>query len=434
MTSTVTDQIAPKVPRRDRLGLLRQRDFRLLWFGESTSTLGSAISGIALPLVAVVVLHAGAFTMGLLSAVSWLPTLVIGLPAGAWVDRCRRRRVMMACNAGGLLLMLSVPAVAWLGALSVGYLLVVALLNGAIGVFFSPAFQAFLPTIVGRKDLTEANSKLSASNQVALMGGSGLAGLIAQVFGAVTGVLLDALSYLVSLVCVTAISATEESPRRAGPPTTFRQDIAAGIRFLVRDPYMRIIALCASVENLLLTGAHALLVVFLVHVAGVRLGAVGLLMVADSLGGLAGAMIAAKISRRIGTARTLLVVAIGSAPFGLLIPLTTGGWGMTWFVIGLGVPAAGMVACGIVSSTFRQSYCPQEMQGRVNTTAMVIVYGSMPIGALLGGILGATIGIRTTLWIMLGSLAAAKLLRLIGPIKSSRDLPAQPAPTQSSTA
>jgi MFS family permease len=412
--------------RKDRLGLLRQRDFRLLWIGESTSTLGSAISGIALPLVAVVVLHSGAFVMGLLAAVTWLPVLVFGLPAGAWVDRCRRRRVMIACNAAGVLLMASVPIAAWLGFLSVGLLLTVAVLIGVAAVFNSPAFQAFLPSIVARKDLGEANAKLSASNQVALMSGSSLAGVIAEAFGAVTGMLLDAVSYLVALVCLTFIKKVEDKPRPAGPPTTFRQDIAAGVRFMIRDPYMRIIALCASLENLLLTGAQALLVLFLINVVHVRYGAVGLLMIADSVGGLTGAMIATKVARRIGTARTLLAVAIISSPFGLLIPLTTGGWGLIYFVLGLGVPAAGMVACGIVSSTFRQSYCPLDMQGRISTTAMVMVYGSMPIGALIGGALGATIGIRTTLWIMLGSLAAAKFLRFIGPIKSSRDLPTEP--------
>lgn len=429
MNTSTTERIetaATAPTRRDRLGLLRQRDFRLLWIGESTSTLGSAISGIALPLIAVVVLHAGAFVMGLLAAVGWVPTLVFGLPAGAWVDRCRRRRVMIVCNAAGAALMISVPVAAWLGFLSVDYLLAIALLIGVVAVFNSPAFQAFLPSIVARKDLGEANSRLSASNQVALMSGSSLAGVIAEGFGAVTGMLIDAVSYLVALVSLTFIRKAEDDPRTADAPTTFRQDIAAGIRFLVHDPYMRIIALCASVENLLLCGAQALLVVFLVNIVHVRYGAVGLLMIADSVGGLTGAMIATKVARRIGTARALLVVAIVSSPFGLLIPLTSKGWGLIYFILGLGVPAAGMVACGIVSSTFRQSYCPRDMQGRISTTAMVMVYGSMPIGALIGGALGATIGIRTTLWIMLGSLAAAKFLRFVGPIKSSRDLPTEP--------
>ncbi|HEX4831892.1 MAG TPA: MFS transporter [Trebonia sp.] len=422
-------------PRRGRLGLLRERDFRLLWLGEGTSTLGSAISGIALPLVAVVVLHAGPLAMGLLAAVNWLPVLVFGLPAGAWVDRSRRRRVMIATNAAGLALMLSVPVAGWLGWLSVSYLVTVALLMGTVAVFDSPAFQAFLPSIVAKEDLGEANAKLSASNQVASMSGSSVAGLIAGALGAVTGMLFDAVSYLVALACLILIRQPEDNPRPAGRATSFRQDIADGVRFMAHDPYMRIIALCASLENLLLCGAQALLVVFLVNVAHVYYGSVGLLMIADSLGGLAGALLARRLARRIGTARMLLVVAIGTAPFGLLIPLTTSGWGIIFFVLGLGVPAAGMVACGIVTATFRQSYCPPDMQGRVSTTAMVTVYGSMPAGALIGGALGAGIGIRTTLWIMLGALAAAKFLRFIGPIKTSRDLPAgPPAPAASGPA
>jgi predicted MFS family arabinose efflux permease len=322
-----------------------------------------------------------------------------------------------------------VPIVGWLGWLSVDYLLTVALLMGTVAVFDSPAFQAFLPSIVAKKDLGEANAKLSASNQVASMSGSSLAGVIAGALGAVTGMLFDAVSYLVALVCLTLIRKAQDKPRPAGPSTTFRQDIAAGIRFMAHDPYMRIIALCASLENLFLCGAQALLVVFLVNVAHVYYGSVGLLMIADSVGGLTGALIATRVARRIGTARTLLVVAVVSSPFGLLIPLTTSGWGVICFVLGLGVPAAGMVACGIVTSTFRQSYCPLDMQGRISTTAMVTVYGRMPVGALIGGALGTAIGIRTTLWIMLGSLAAAKFLRFVGPIKSSRDLPTQPPVT-----
>src|SRR6185437_1255274 len=215
MSTSTTERVEPTVTesaalvRRDRLGLLRQRDFRLLWIGQSTSMLGTAISGIAIPLIAVVVLHAGAFTMGLLAAMTWLPTLVLGLPAGAWVDRCRRRRVMIACNACGVLLMLSVPVADWLGFLSMDYLLAVALLIGIVAVFSSPAFQAFLPSIVARKDLGEANAKLGASKQVALMSGSGLAGVIAEALGAVTGMLFDAASYLVALVCLTSVRKVE---------------------------------------------------------------------------------------------------------------------------------------------------------------------------------------------------------------------------------
>jgi predicted MFS family arabinose efflux permease len=293
-------------------------------------------------------------------------------------------------------------------------------------VFFQPAYQAYLPSVVAKEDLAEGNAKLHGSAQAAFIGGSGLGGLIAQVFGAVTGILLDAVTYLVAVVCVLGIRTKEQRPERSAGRTTLRRDIGEGIRFLVRDPYLRILALCASVENLLLAGAHALLIVFLVQTVGLSAGAVGVLMVADSVGGLAGALIARRVSRTIGTGRALLVISIGTAPFGLLIPLTTAGAGMAFFAVGLGVPAAGMVACGIISSTFRQAYTPPEMQGRISTTAMVLVFGSMPLGALAAGALAIAIGVTPTLWVTLGALAAAKLLRLIGPLKTHRDLPTEP--------
>ncbi|MBB5872725.1 MFS family permease [Allocatelliglobosispora scoriae] len=413
-------------PRR---GVLRNRDFRLLWAGETTSKFGSAITGVALPLVAVTVLDAGPLGMGVLTALSWVPWLVFGLPAGAWVDRWPRRTVMITCNASALVLLVSVPIVYWLGLLSMGYLLFVALASGIGAVFFSPAYGAYLPSLVDGEDLGEANAKLHGSAQVAFMGGSGVGGVIAAVFGAVGGILVDAITYLVAVVCLGSIRHREPRQVRSAdaPRKTIRQDIADGIRFLVRDPYLRIIALCAGVENLLLSGALALLVVFLIKVVAIPAGFVGALLIADSLGGLAGALIANRVSRKLGTARALIVLAITTAPFGLLIPLTTDGFGMLFFAVGMGVPAAGMVACGIISGTFRMRYCPPQMQGRVSTSAMVIVYGSMPIGALIGGLLGSTLGITTGLWIMLGALAAAKWLRLIGPIKRSRDLPTEPA-------
>jgi MFS family permease len=413
-------------PVRQRGGLLRHRDFRLLWAGQTTSRLGSAVTGIALPLVAVSTLDAGPFAMGLLTAMGWVPTLLIGLPAGAWVDRRSRRRVMMSCNVWAMLLILSVPVLAWLGVLSIPYLLVVALGGGVSSVFFAPAYQAFLPTVVAKKDLSEANAKMAGSGQAAFIGGSGLGGLIAQVFGPLLGLVVDSTSYLVSMLCLGAIRTTEPGQDRARRRnTTIRQDVVEGIRFLAGDPYLRIIALCASLENLFLVGAHALLIVFLVRTVGIPPAEVGVLMVADSIGGLAGAVISRRISRRIGTARALLVISIGTAPIGLLIPLTSKGAGALLFMVGLGVPAAGMVACAVITSSFRQAYCPQEMQGRVTNTAMVLVYGSMPIGALVAGVLGAQIGVRPALWVMLGALAAAKFLRLIGPIKRHRDLPTE---------
>lgn len=422
--STITEAPPVAAPRKT---VLRLRDFRLLWIGETTSKFGSAITGVALPLVAVTTLHAGPIAMGILTACSWLPMLILGLPAGAWVDRWPRRTVMITCNAAALVLLASVPVIYWLGMLSIGYLLFVAVASGIGAVFFGPAYGAYLPSLVDDDDLGEANAKLDGSAQVAFMSGAGVAGIIAQIFGAITGLLLDALTYVAAVVCLSSIRKPEPRPEPPTVPTTIRQDIAAGIRYLIREPYLRVIALCAGVENLILSGVLALLVLFLVNTVAVAPGVVGVLLIADSLGGLAGAIIAIRVTRWLGTARALILIAIATAPFGLLIPLTTKGFGLTFFLVGMGVPAAGMVACGIISATFRQRYCPQDMQGRISTTAMVIVYGSMPIGAVIGGVLAAALDTTTALWIMLAALAAAKFLRFLGPIKNSRDLPTQPA-------
>lgn len=193
------------------------RDLRCLWVGETISKLGSTVSAVIVPLVAVVTLHAGAFIVGLLSAAAWLPWLVIGLPAGAWVDRLARRRVMLAADAVSLALFASVPLAAWLGVLSIGQLLAVALLGGAAGVFFQTAYQTYLPTLVDRPQLAGANALVQGSESAAQVAGPGLAGAMVTMSGAVSGMLVDAASFLASALCLLAIrTRSRRSPRR-GP-------------------------------------------------------------------------------------------------------------------------------------------------------------------------------------------------------------------------
>ncbi|MGY0232279.1 MFS transporter [Longispora urticae] len=417
---------ARKAPRG---GLLRHRDFRLLWFGETASVMGNAISGVTLPLVALELLHAGPFVMGLLSAASWLPWLVLGLPAGAWIDRLPRRPTMVVANLVSLVLVLSVPVAAWLEALTLGQLVAVSLLGGATGVFFSPAYSAYLPSIIAKEDLAEGNAKLQGSAQAAVVSGSGIGGMLTQALTAVLGLLADACTFVISTVCLLAIR-TKEPARSAEPrTTTLREEIRAGFRFMVRDPYLRILTVGASIDNLLLSAGHALLVVFLVQTVGAGPGMVGLLLAADCLGGVLGAVVANRVARRVGTARALLLFSLGTTPFGLLIPLTGPGWALAFFAVGLLVPAAGIVAGNVIGGAFRQGYCPPDMLGRIGTSGSFVAFGLIPLGALTGGALGATIGIRETLWILLAAGVLGKLVLLFGPIRRSRDLPASPAPT-----
>ncbi|HWM07051.1 MAG TPA: MFS transporter [Actinophytocola sp.] len=425
--TAVTAPPQADAPRR-RGGLLRDHDFRMLWAGETTSRLGSGITAVALPLVAVGVLGAGPIAMGILGAAAWLPWLLIGLPAGAWVDRLPRRAVMLTCDLICATTLVLVPVAAWLGMLSVGLLVGAAIVLGSCAVFFATAYQAYIPFLLPRDDLAEGNAKLQGSEQVANLAGPGAGGLIAQLFGALTGLFADALTFLTSALCLSRIRKREPRRDRTAEKKDLRKEIGEGLRYVTRDPYLRILALAASVDNLILNGYMALLVLFLVREVEVPLGAVGLLITADAIGGLLGAMVATRIARRLGTARAMLVCSLVATPFGLLVPLTGNGFGLLFFVAGMLVPAAGMVVGNVVVNGFRQAYCPPELLGRMFTSSRFIQFGVMPLGALLGGVLGATIGLRPALWVLFAAAVLGKCVRLIGPIRTNRDFPTEPSP------
>jgi predicted MFS family arabinose efflux permease len=407
--------------------LLREHDFRLLWIGETTSALGTTISHLALPLVAVVTLQVSTFQVSMLTAASWVPWLVVGLPAGAWVDRLPRRPVMLVCNAASFTLLLSVPIAAWMGMLTFGHLLAVALLTGVASVFFSTAYQVYLPSTVTAEHLMEANAKLQGSESAAQVAGPSLAGLLAQVAGAVTGLAADALSFAVSSICLLRIRAREEPAATTRRPSTLLEEIGDGLRFLRADPYLRVLTVFGALSNLALTGYQAILVVFLIREVGVSPAVVGLLLSGMSVGGVIGAAGATAIARRFGTARGLLLSEICTVPFGLLIPLTAPGPRLLLVVLGGLAIGAGIVSGNVIKTGFRQSYCPRHILGRVTVSMQFLNYGTIPLGALLGGVLATTIGLRSTLWIMLGGLVLSTLVLLVGPLRHGRDFPARAA-------
>jgi MFS family permease len=410
---------------RNRLGLIATRDFRLLWTGETTSCLGSSIGGVALPLVALSALHASVFAISALTAAAWLPWVVVGLPAGAWVDRLPRRRVMIAADLVSLAAFVSVPVAAWCGVLTVAQLLAVALVAGAASVFFKTAYHAFMPAVLGPADLLEGNAKLQGSEQVANVAGPGAGGLIAQAAGSVCGVLANAVSFAVSAFCLSRLKVTE--PEVTGPAQRLRQDIAEGLAIVVRDPMLRVTTVFGCLANLVLVGYQAVLVVFLVTVVGLSPGVTGLLLALTSLGGVAGALLARRVAVRFGTARAVLFGKVLLSPAGLLIPLAGRGPGLALFVLGSVTVIAGIVAGNIIWSGWVQTYYPARLLGRVSTSVQVFNYGAIPAGALLAGLIASHLGVRATLWIMLGGLIASSLVLLLSPLPRLRDLPAGPA-------
>ncbi|GHH77124.1 MFS transporter [Kitasatospora indigofera] len=417
--------VEPKVeerPPRGRWGLLAEPDFRRLWIGETTSGLGTAVGNVALALVAVVTLGASPFMVGLLTASAWLPWLFLGLTAGAWVDRWPRRTVMLVCDLALLVLFASVPVAGWLGVLTIGQLVVVALLTGAVKVFFSTAYGAVVPSLVAKPDLLEANVKLRAGESAVEIAGPGVAGVVSQLFGAATGMLLDAVTYLVSALFLGAIETREKPPARAARQSIVRE-IGEGVRFLVRDPYLRTLACFGAVGNLALNGIQAVQTVFLVRGVGLDQGGVGLVFAVVSVGGLVGASVAGRIARRFGTARGLLVCELVVAPFILLLPTAGRGVPLPVSVLAWSVAVCGVVAGNVIAGSFYQTYCPPEMIGRIRASASTVNYSAIPVGALLGGYLGGVLGSRTTIWIMSAVLLSAGLILLASPIRSLRNFP-----------
>ena len=409
--------------------MLSQRSFRRLWFGETISQLGNAMAVVGVPLVAVIVLHASLFVVGALAAAGWLPWLVIGLPAGAWVDRWPARRVMIACDLVSAVLYASVPVTAWAGALTTWLLVFVQLAGGATSVLFMTAYQVYLPSLVAPGELIEGNMKMQGSASAAAFAGPSLAGLAAQLAGAVTALLGNAVSFLVSAACLIG-SRPARAAARVHPdgPTTLRREIADGLRLVLRDPFLRQLSTFWAAANLALTGYAALLVVFLVRVIGLAPGPVGLLTAVPGAGGILGALLTGRITARLGTARGLLVSTWCAVPFGLLIPLTGAGWRLGFYVAGALTAYTGIAVGNVIIAAFRQSYSPPGMCGRVTATMRFLIFGTSPLGALLGGALGSWLGVRPALWILLGAVALSGTLLATRALLGRRDLPAAPPP------
>jgi predicted MFS family arabinose efflux permease len=409
-------------------GLLRQRNFRLLWIGESVSGIGNAMAVVGIPLLAVTVLRASTFAVAALTAAAYLPWLVIGLPAGAWVDRLSCRPLMIGCDVISALLYASLPAAAWIGVLTTGQVVVVALLAGAANVFFATAYQVYLPSLVTAAGLVEGNAKLQGSASVATIGGRSAAGLTAQAVGDATALLFNGVSFLVSAACLLCIRTAAPPRKPVARTTTVRAEVSQGIRFVAGDPYLRPLTVYGAVANLAYTGNLALVVVFLVRVVGLGPAAVGLLMAAGGIGGVLGALVAGRLTRWLGTARALLLTsALGTRLFGLLVPLTGTGPKLAYYVIGAAVVAAGIVVGNIIVGSFRQAYCPPEMLGRVGASMRFLAFGAIPLGALLAGGLGTALGVRTALWVILALYALSGVLLLTRGIRTRRDLPGRPA-------
>jgi MFS family permease len=399
--------------------LWRDGEFLKLWSGQAISEIGSQVSVLALPTVAILVLGATPFQVGLLAAFEFLAFPVLGLVAGVYADRLRRRPILIACDVGRLLALASVPIAFEFNVLSMPQLYVVALVTGIGTVFFDVAYQSYLPALISRADLLEGNTKLQVTGSVAQMAGPALAGFLIQLVGPARAVGADAASFLVSVASLLWIRRQEPSPKPTAESGRrgFFSEMWEGIRVVFGNATIWKIAGCTSTSNLGTNIFYAVYLIFAYRVLHLSPGTIGIIFGVGAVGGLLGALSAGWIARRIGLGPTLLVTMVA---FGLALVL------VPFAQFGLAVPL--LLAATFISSfcnpvyninqvSLRQAITPDRVQGRMNATVRTVIWGTMPIGSLIGGVIGSTYGLLPAMYIGIGETLLAGFWILLGPIR-----------------
>ncbi len=413
-------------PRR-RGGLWHHLDFRRLWVGETVSQFGTAISQLALPLVAILVVHASTFEVGLLTACESAAFLVVGLPAGAWVERMRFRSVLIVNDLIRAGLLGSIPLAMLLGVLTIGQLYLVAIGTGVSTVFFDVAYQSYLPELVDRTMLVEGNAKLQGSESVSQIAGPSAGGLLIQALTAPYAVLIDALTFLWSAAWVMAIRTRPPKPERK-PDRHLRREIGEGLRFVLGNPLLRAIAMCTGIFNLFGSIFLAVFFVLLARDLQVSAGIIGLITSTSAVGGLIGSLVASRFAARVGPGRAIWIAAAAGGPCAFVAPFVQHDWTLALLALAQIVMWMATVVYNITQVSFRQGLCPPELLGRMNATMRFLVWGTMPLGGVIGGVLGSTIGVRETLLVAAAGQSLAFLPVFGSPLRRMRDLPAYQGP------
>ncbi len=385
--------------------LWRHRDFRLLWAGQTASQFGTFVGVTVLPVLAVTTLAATPLEMGLLTAAENAAFLLLGLPAGVWVDRMRRRPLMVRADLIRGLLLLTIPLAWWAGALTLVHLVTVATLVGACTVFFDIAYQSYLPSLVGRGKLVDGNAKLQVSQSVANVGGPGLAGTLTHLLGAANALATVGGSYLASAWFLRRIRTEEPPPTpHAGQPG-LRAQVAEGLRFVFTTPSLRAITLCTASANFAGGMFTAVEVLFLTRELHLSPAGVGWLLACHGVGGVLGAVTAGRLTW----------------PAQLLVPLSEPDWRIALAAVAFVIVSYGIIVYNVAQVSYRQTLCPDHLLGRMNASVRFLVWGVLPIGSLLGGVAGQWLGVSATVWLCSAGNVLALLWVLLSPLRRTPD-------------
>jgi MFS family permease len=413
--------------------LWRHSDFLKLWTGQSISELGSQVSALAIPWVAAVVLHVSAFVFSLVAVLGFLPFILFALPAGVWVDRLRRRPILIFGDAARAVLLATIPIAYAFDALTVWQLLSVQFVVGIFTVFFDVAYQSYLPSLVEREHLVEGNAKLQLTVSVAQVAGPSMSGGLIAALTAPYAIVADAISYVVSTAFMIPIRTREVVPERpAGTPRpAMLPELKEGLRWVVRNSYLRSIAACTGTANFFGTLAFAIFVLYAVRTLHLSSVQVGIVFAAGSVGAIVGALVVDRVQRTIGVGWSIVLPAVLFSVGGFAFPLAPRSSPLPVLIAGVFVTQFGSVAYNITQVSLRQAITPERLQGRMNAAMRWIVWGTIPLGTLAGGGLATAFSLRFALWVGAFGGVLTFLFVALSPVRS---IGAMPEPVDEPTA
>jgi len=408
--------------------VVRNADFVRLWVAQTISQFGTQVSLLAIPLVAVSLLEASPFEVALLGTVEFVPFILFSLPAGAWVDRLRRRPILIAGDLGRAAALASVPIAYLLGVLTMAQLYVVGFVAGTLTVLFDVAYQSYLPSIVEREQLVDGNGKLEASRTIAQSAGPALGGGLIGLVTAPLAILVDGVSFVLSALFVFLIRRPEPTPDRHAdehgrPRGSLRQEVGEGLRYVLGNRYLRGIAASTATSNLFNNLATATFIVFAVRELSLSPAEIGVIFGVGNLGAVGGALVADRLARRFGVGPTIVGSMALGGPGLLLMALAPRESPVPFLLASQFLLGIGVVVYNINQLSFRQAITPTAMQGRMNATMRFIVWGTIPFGALLGGAIATAFGLRTAIFVGAVGEFLAILPVLLTPVRSLREMP-----------
>jgi MFS family permease len=414
---------AAQAPR----SVFRNADFLRLWSGESVSLIGTQVTQFAMPLVAVLSLNATVTEVGVLNALRFVPVLLLSLLAGVWLDRRRRRPVLIACALGNAVVIGLVPLSAAAGFLSIWLLYGIVSLAGVLSMTFDVGALSYVPSLVGREQLAEANGRIQASAAFAGVAGPGIAGLLVGLITAPVTLSVDAVSYLFSAAGLISIRSREPAPEVPANKATVRQSVAEGLRVVWGSGLLRALLTQGSALNLFFGGYTTLFVVYAIRVVHLRPFELGVVLAAQAAGSLGGALTASRVRAAIGLGRTMVVntVFVSVVLLALLIPRHASVAAVLVFAAAELVYGWNIAVYNVNSITLRQLVTPTQVLARMNAAYRMVLWGVAPLGMSLGGVLGGAVGLRTALVISL-ALMASPLLWLFSPVIRNAQMPAGP--------